>query len=204
MKSHVLLLGFLVILVGILRPENVDASGLLSSSAQTQGCQCSLTMSCSCCQSVSVDLLSQNSTGMQLGYTHSYNPYLIPNSPSSLPHFGHWLDQWNHQFGGHNGWKFGGRALHQHRQPAHILHPRHLNGFPGHVHQSKLQGGRSGGQGLSHLLYRLCHEPGRQLRFSLHPSGHGWSQPDLEYICDTQNKQRFFQVFYSVCSSLGL
>ncbi|XP_033162995.1 uncharacterized protein LOC117142857 [Drosophila mauritiana] len=62
MKSHVLLLGFLVTLVGILSHGNVDAAGLLSSSAQTQGCQCSLTMSCSCCQSVSVDLLNQNST----------------------------------------------------------------------------------------------------------------------------------------------
>ncbi|EDV53159.1 uncharacterized protein Dere_GG11990 [Drosophila erecta] len=62
MQSHIPLLGFLVILLGILSRENVDAAGLLSSSAQTEGCQCSLTMSCSCCQRVSVDLVNQNST----------------------------------------------------------------------------------------------------------------------------------------------
>ncbi|XP_016985569.2 uncharacterized protein LOC108049051 [Drosophila rhopaloa] len=71
---HAILTGYLAILVTLSYAE-ADAGldlGPISLPANDQVCQCSLTMSCSCCQSVTVDLMNQTSTvclTVQIGLT---------------------------------------------------------------------------------------------------------------------------------------
>ncbi|XP_017130965.1 uncharacterized protein LOC108148442 [Drosophila elegans] len=65
--SHTILIGFLTIVVSLSHVKIAEAGtgldlGLISLPATSQVCQCSLTMSCSCCQGVTVNLMNQTST----------------------------------------------------------------------------------------------------------------------------------------------